>query len=300
MKNGIFFDVARAAYDELTDRVNYSTLKLFDKSALHYKHAIDERDKKEGEDPEGKSDTLVGGQLVHTLALEPQLFETQYAVWDKAWGRRDARTAEYKKFLANAALEQRTIVTDEQLVHARGMAASIRSSPEAAPYIVGGHREVTVCWDYDEPQVGAIDGWTTAMRCRIDYLTDAAMIDLKSATSAKPDDFARQAWKLGYFSQAAMQLDGVSAITRRVRPYLWLVVENAPPYACAVYEPSKQGLEIGRNTYHDWLRSLHVHQERMTEAIARGTQYAWPGYTAGGVMQLDPPRWALPRDEAFE
>lgn len=288
MIDGIHFGVPRAAYDELTDRANYSTLKLFGRSAFHYRHAIDTRPKPGEVSPEG-DDTLVGGQLVHTLALEPDLFDSTYAVWDKAWGRRDARTIEYKKFLANAALERRVIVTDEQLEHARGIAKAVRSSPEAAPYIVGGQREATVLWNYIEPQVGALDGWTTPMRCRLDYLTDAAILDLKSCKSAKPDDFTRQAWSLGYFSQAAMQLDGVAAITRKIRPYLWLAVENAPPYACAVYEPSPIGLELGRNTYRDWLRTLHVCEERKE----------WPSYTAGGVMQLDPPRWALPQDEVL-
>ena len=88
MKNGIHFGVPREAYDALTDRKNYSTVKLFDRSALHYKHAIDERDKARDEEPE-REDTLVAGQLAHTLALEPELFEKQYAVWEKAWGKRD-------------------------------------------------------------------------------------------------------------------------------------------------------------------------------------------------------------------
>lgn len=288
MKNGIHLNVPRAAYDELTDRVNYSTLKLFDRSPFHYKFAIDEREKELEADPEG-SDTLVAGQLAHTLALEPELFEKQYAVWDKAWGRRDARTTAYKNFLANAALEQRTIVTDEQLAHAKAIAHAIRTSPAAAPYIVGGSREVTVLWDYDEPQVGALDGWTMPMRARLDYVTDAAIIDLKTAVSAKPEDFQRVAWNLGYFSQAAMQLDGFCAISRRIRPYLWLVVENRPPYAVAVYEPSREGLELGRNAYRDWLRRLHLCRERNE----------WPGYT-DAPLQLEPPRWALPREEAFE
>lgn len=288
MKNGIHLKVPRAAYDELTDRVNYSTVKLFERSPFHYRAAIDERDKKKDEDPEG-SDTLVAGQLAHTLALEPELFETQYAVWKKEDGRRDLRTKVYKDFVAKAALEHQTIVTEEQLEHARAIAHAIRTSPAAAPYIIGGSREVTVLWDFEEPQVGALDGWTMPMRARLDYVTDAAIIDLKTAVTAKPEDFARVAWNLGYFSQAAMQLDGFCAISRRIRPYLWLVVENRPPYACAVYEPSVEGLELGRKRYQQWLRTLHVCLERKE----------WPGYTAA-PMQLDPPRWAMPREEVDE
>lgn len=294
MKNGIFNDLPRAEYDLLLDRVNYSTLKILgQKSPLHYKHALESRpqniDELEAEidATKGRRDTLLRGEATHVAALEPGLYDARFTVFE---GTRDARHNAFKAVLAAASIARQKIITPDIHRVATQIAKSVRSSPEAAPYIVGGTRESTVCWDYEEPQVGALDGWTIAMRCRLDYQTDAAIIDLKSTVDASPEAFAKQMWNLGAFSQAAMQQDGVAAITRRVRPYFWLAVEVEPPYACALYEPSHIGLDLGRSSYRDWLRKLHFCQETGE----------WPGYTGGGVMQLDPPRWALPRDQVFE
>src|SRR5204862_162890 len=94
------------------------------------------------------------------------------------------------------------------------------------------------------------------------YLTDVAIIDLKSTYDASPDEFAKSMWNQGCFVQAAMQQDGVAAITRKIRPYFWLAVEKEPPYACALYEPDRDDLERARETYRGWLRQVHVCEER--------------------------------------
>lgn len=309
MNSGIHPNVTRDAYDLLLDRVNYSSLKVLgQQSAQHYKHLIDSRPKDlhalalshEQQDPKSK-DVLLTGEALHVAALEPDLYgghdvesldpvnpggalPGRFCVFD---GTRDERHKKYQAVLARAALGKQKVLTRAQHTAAMAVAKAVRSNLEVAPYIAGGHRELTVLWDYVEPQVALIDGWTMPLRCRIDYLTDVAIIDLKSTRDASPEAFARQMWNTGCFVQAAMQQDGVAAISRKVRPCFWLAVEKEPPYAVALYEPSRQGLELGRNTYQDWLRKLHVHQE--TDE--------WPGYTGGGVMQLDPPKWALPREE---
>jgi hypothetical protein len=297
MKNGIHVDVTRDQYDLLLDRVNYSTLKILgQQSAQHYKHALDTRPKSQDELEEqrdavkGRRDALLRGEATHVAALEPGLYDGRFVVYE---GTRDARHHAFKEVLGKAALGRQKVITTAMHEVATNVAKAVRSNPEAAPYIVGGHRETTVCWDYEEPQVALLDGWTIPLRCRLDYLTDVAILDLKTTVDASPDAFAKQMWNLGSFMQAAMQQDGVAAVTRRVRPYFWLAVEVEAPYACALYEPSKQGLELGRRTYQDWLRKLHVHQQDE----ANGHPNPWPGYTGGGVMQLDPPRWALPREE---
>jgi hypothetical protein len=318
MKNGIHPNVPRHEYDLLLDRVNYSTLKILgQQSPLHYKHAIDGRpttlEQLEARLDTKQRDTLLGGEATHVAALEPEVYggndveealhvieQPQLQASNESQGRylvfkgtRDERHKRYQSALAKAALARAKLITEDMDRTARAIAKAVRSNPDVAPYIAGGHRELTVLWDYEEPQVAMIDGWSIAMRCRIDYLTDVAIIDLKSTYDASPDEFAKSMWNQGCFVQAAMQQDGVAAVTRRRRPYLWLAVEKTPPYACALYEPSHIGLEMGRNSYRDWLRKLHVCQERHD----KGEPNAWPGYTDGVAMQLDPPRWAMPREE---
>lgn len=327
MKNGIHPNVPRDDYDLLLDRVNYSSLKVLGlQSAQHYKHLLETRPqnreqleaRKAEQDPKSR-DTLLTGEATHVAALEPDLYggfdaETpEFVTLDPAKkveerhgrfvvfrGTRDARHDRFKKVLADAALHQQKIITEGMHRIATEIAKAVRSNLEAAPFIMGGHRELTVCWDYEEPQVAMLDGWTMGMRCRLDYLTDAAIIDLKSTFDASPEAFAKQMWNNGCFVQAAMQQDGVEAVTRRRRPYFWLAVEKEPPYAVAMYEPDRDDLKRARDTYRDWLRKLHVYQQDEQTAIARGESFTWPGYTAGAVMQLQAPRWARPREESFE
>lgn len=305
MKNGIHPNVPRHEYDLLLDRVNYSTLKLMKLSALHYKHAIDIRPKTldalEAKSDTKQRDTLLGGEATHVAALEPDLYGGEEAdaglnplEAPKPRGRylvyrgiRNDRFKDYQAVLARAALGKQKVITADMHETAMAISRAVRSNLDVASYIAGGHRELTVCWDYEEPQVAMLDGWTTAMRCRIDYLTDAAIIDLKSTYSAEPEDFAKQMWNQGCFVQAAMQQDGVAAVTRRVRPYFWLAVEKEPPYACALYEPDRDDLRRARETYQGWLRKLHIHQG----------ENSWPGFTSGGPMVLQAPRWARPREE---
>jgi hypothetical protein len=310
MKNGIHPNVPRHEYDLLLDRVNYSTLKLMKRSALHYQHAIKTRpqtlEQLDARVDAKQRDVLLGGEATHVAALEPDLYggeEAQAGLDPRSApprgrflvyrGIRNANFGDYKPVLARAALNKQKIITGEMHETALAIAKAVRSNLDVAPYIAGGHRELTVCWDYEEPQVAMLDGWTIAMRCRIDYLTDAAIIDLKSTYDASPEEFSKQMWNQGCFVQAAMQQDGVAAVTRRIRPYFWLAVEKEPPYACALYEPDHEDLKRARTTYQDWLRKLHIYQQEHADEV-------WPAYTSGGPMVLPAPRWARPREEAFE
>lgn len=313
LPTGIHPNVPRLDYDLLLDRVNYSTLKILgQQSPQHYKHAIDTRpttreqlEATEEQQETKQKDALLTGEAVHVAALEPDLYgghgaEPLDPTWDLTKplgagrfivfdGTRDERHKRYQAVLARAAVGRHKVLTKAMDATAKAIARAIRSNLDVAPYIAGGHRELTVCWDYVEPQVAALDGWLMPMRCRIDYLTDVAIIDLKSTKSARPEEFAKQMWNQGCFVQAALQQDAVAAVTRRIRPYYWLAVEKEPPYAAALYEPDRDDLERARSTYRDWLRQLHRCQE----------EKIWPGYTCGGPMVLQAPRWARPREEEF-
>jgi hypothetical protein len=306
MNGRILYDIPRSQYDGMTDRVNWSTLKEFDNSALHYKHALDRLTTHDQSDDDEQTDDLLEGEAAHTAALEPDLYGGEstdpevldplgvttiyvkpgrYLVWPSKNGKRDARTKLYQAALARAQFERKKILTEGQHHFAQTVGRMVRTSPASAPYIVGGRREVTVVWDHVEGAVLGLEGWSIAMRTRLDYLTDVAIIDLKTTRSARRDKFARHAWELGYYGQAALHIDAVKAATGKTLPYLWIAVEKKPPYAVAVYEPSATGLELGRRIYRDFLGQLKVCRETGE----------YPSY-ADGVLELEPPRYAVPEE----
>ena len=72
--------------------------------------------------------------------------------------------------------------------------------------------------------------------------------------------------------------------------YLWLAVENSPPYALAVYQVSAELLEIGN--------------ERCVAAVARYLECRdkkhFPVSYADEAIVMAAPRWMLPDDDAVE
>lgn len=307
MTPGIYFDLPRSQYDELVDRVNPTTLKLMGESPAHYKDALDRKvaAQETGEDEETDSDTLLQGQAAHTAALEPDEYggestepqvldpgglepvevkRGRYLVWHG--DRRDPRQKVYQAATARAKAEHKAIITPAMDRFAKLVAKSVRTHPIAAPLLVGGRMEVTVLWPHVEAAVLDLPGWVVEMRTRIDYLTEVAALDLKTTRSAKPEKFARQAWDLGYFHQAAIHLDALEAVEPgKARPYYWIAVETKAPYVVQVYQPSRIGLQLARSQYRDWLATLHACRETGE----------WPTY-CGGTMELDPPRYAVPSE----
>jgi hypothetical protein len=305
----ILFDVPRSHYDAITDRVNFSTLKLMAESPAHYKHAVDQKLTAEfdpGEDDE-KSDTLLQGEATHVCVLEPELYggfdaeNTEFAPVDPnappaeprgrfvvyRGGKRDDRVKRYQSVTASAKLHGQQILTPGQHAHAMRVAAAVRRSSLAAPYITGGRREVTVTWDHVDPGAPGMGfpGWSIQMKTRLDYLTSDFIVDLKGTRSARPEAFSKQAWNLGYFAQAALHIEAVKAATGRALQYRWVVVENKAPHVVMVFQPSAKGLLRAGQILGEWLARLHACIE----------SNEWPPYGTG-LMELDPPAWATPED----
>jgi hypothetical protein len=120
-------------------------------------------------------------------------------------------------------------------------------------------------------------------KTRPDWLrTDSGLIvNLKTALSAKPAEWERQAFTLGYHVGAAHSISVLDALTERPHHYAFVVCEKEPPY-CAitcVFKPEVLA----------WGGMI------CTAAAARFAQCIdandWPGY-ADSVLELGLPPWA--------
>jgi hypothetical protein len=151
----------RSEYDALTERVNLSTLKLFAKSAAHYRHTLEH----------GRKDTaaLRIGRAVHAAVLEPDKFAVEFTLWG---GKRYGSAWD-----AFSAVVTGEILTAPEYELCRSLQAAVRADPHAAPYVTGGMSEVTVLWDQ--------------CRARLDYLKPDAIVDLKTARDASPVEFEK-------------------------------------------------------------------------------------------------------------
>jgi exodeoxyribonuclease VIII len=134
-----------------------------------------------------------------------------------------------------------------------------------------------------DPETGAL------IRCRPDlHRTDLrVMLDVKSAVSATPEQFARAVINYGYHAQEAHYSDTWRLAGGEVDAFCFLVVEKKPPFAFAIYELPPSIVDEGRAI---------IRKSLATYAACERTNN-WPGYPAG-VQELSFEHWSYRETEA--
>lgn len=118
-------------------------------------------------------------------------------------------------------------------------------------------------------------------RARIDRLASGVILDVKTSADASPDAFARSAANYGYDVQHVAYTRAVRATTGDDLPFVFIVVEKAPPHFVALYTLPPEAVERGERR---WLDALDLFKQ----CTATDT---WPAY-GDDVSVLPWPRWA--------
>lgn len=267
MSAEIIYDMSREAYDAMTDRANWSTLKHLQKSPQHYRAAL--------QAPPKDTDARRLGRVRHLALIEPEKYATDVAVWEG-----DKRTKAWKEFqAANAGKE---IITADEGEEIARLCEAIRRHSIASAYLEGARAEVTCLWRHAVEGFAGMSGFAVDCKARLDLLqTDVAIIDIKGTRDASPASFGRDSFNFGYFIQAAMYVDAVAACTGAVLPYVIVAAEHSAPYAVQPYRLPEALLERGRMEYRALLARL---------ALCR-RENQWGGYSDGELL-LELPRWA--------
>lgn len=215
--------------------VNWSTLKNMGVSPLLYKYRL--------EHPEPRKQAFVFGGMVHTAILEPELFESRYAVFEgtrrgKAW---DAWQEEH------AGVES---LKPHELDRVLAIAEAVRKHRIAGPLLRGGRREEPLTWT-DE---------VTGLACkgRLDYIRPDVIVDLKSADNPAPKKFERAAADFGYAGQLAFYHDGAVRERRldgRQMPFI-IAPQKKEPFDVVVFQLEPETIEAGRALYRSLLQRL--------------------------------------------
>jgi exodeoxyribonuclease VIII len=250
-------------------RINWSKLKVLGRSAAHFRHY----------EQNGMKDTaaLKLGRALHHRLFEPGDFKARVLRWDGSRRGRD-----WEDFSAEHAGKE--ILTAAEHEACEEMAESVLACPMVADLLKAGQAEMSAAWDYREPDVAKLPGFSMECKGRLDFISEGdVLLDLKTARDASPEGFGRQAFDLGYFAQAAYYSDGYAAITGRHLPFIIIAVEKTPPYVVQPYEVCGQELELGRDKYKGLLATLNL----------RRREGRWPGY-GEAVLPLQLPHWAMP------
>lgn len=158
------------------------------------------------------------------------------------------------------------------------MAESVLNDPVARRLMESGDPEVSMF--ARDPDTG-VDG-----RGRVDWLNQR-MLDLKTTSGdASESEFAIHAFRFGYEIQAGHYEHLHHLITGDTLPYLFIVVENHPPYLTGVHRLGEDELRMGR-----------ARARRARELYAQCTATGeWPGYTTtsgGPIGILRAPVWNI-------
>lgn len=235
---------------------NFSHIKQLDTSALHYKANV----------INCSQDILDKGTAVHAGALEGAVaFGDRFTFFPG----KTRRGKEWEAFQEDN--KAKTILSKKDFEDAMFMIGAINDHPVASGLI---KRLV---------EVEAERYWTnteTGLECKakIDgILDDGAVVELKTARSSTPDDFARQVAAMKYHAQAAMYCDGAGT-----RDHYFIVVQNSAPWDVVCFKSDPDMLDEGLAVYTTWLK-------RLKEVKASGE---FPGVAPDKILTLDLPGWA--------
>lgn len=237
------------------------------------------------EAPDKPSAAKALGSLAHLLILQPELVAGGVAVEPEGVNRRTkVGKAEFAEWAAENA--GKLICSQADFDAACAMRDSVLTGKGKIGEAIFGAGRAEVTMLATDPTSGVL------CRGRADWLPEGqdVIVDLKTAASAAPDDFARSAARYNYHMQAWFYTYLYSLITGKPAPaFIHAVVESSPPYDSAFYELSQHDLQKGeaaiRHALSIWARCEDAG--------------VWPGYgwswndNAYIIEALSLPKWAL-------
>ena len=276
-KAGIYEVMPSERYHSV-DAASSTGLNALSQSPAHYLASLQE--------PPKRTPALLFGCAVHTAILEPYDFANNYILEpiDPDTGEGvDRRCKAGKLAWETLAIEHpdANVLTLEDWTKIQGMTEAIRAhkgtpdQPGASILLDpdGGYAERSYFWMDKELNV--------PLKCRPDREPSnvkhhgSLLVDLKTTTDARYDNFYHSCIKFGYDRQSAIYLDGTGA-----EEFYFVVVEKEPPYGIMVYEAIDDFVECGRR---DYRRLLEIYAE------CRRTN-VWPTYQSTHYLLMNSAR----------
>ena len=207
--------------------VSKSILDLVHRSPAYYKYCM--------ENPREQTESMLLGSVVHKLVLEPETFADEFAVAPDCDRRTKEGKAEWKGF-TDALRDDVQPITGQMYETACNMRDAVKAHEIASRLLSDGKAEQSFFWERDGIKCS----------CRPDYLRDDGLVvDLKSTQNATPESFSRDAYSFRYYVQAWWYLDGLKKNGIQAENFLFIAVENKPPFHVCVYAADDLYYKLG-------------------------------------------------------
>lgn len=234
----------------------------------------------EKEDPNFATDSMETGSLFHTAILEPDEIAKRYALEPSFGTKKETGTtiAEQRAAWEDAMRSAgKTPASSQALSNARNAAREVRKNPILLALLDGAEIEGSFVWHEpfsDSLVKGRTDAWCPAHN---------VILEVKTTRSAEAFAFTRTVETFKYYCGAALYRDAVGALLGRgeLPTVLFLAVEQAPPFASALYELEPAWIDAGRDEYQKLLKGIKEAQETNV----------WPP-PSPKIQLLERPMWA--------
>lgn len=216
--------------------------------------------------PEERKDYFTLGQAAHMLFLGEQGFRRKFVMRPSKWA--DWRTADARAWRKEQEAAGFAVLTDDMMAQIRGMAASLAREPLIQQGLLSGEIERSMVWQDLETGV-----W---LKSRPDAIpNDTLIVDLKTTSSAAPQDVRRSIAENGYAIQLALAGEGMRATLGREPAnddFVLVFVEVKPPFCCNVKIVDGEWIDYARRQLRRAIRTF-------AQCLETGQ---WPGYADNG------------------
>jgi len=267
-KDGIY-NITIAEYHNAS-AFSRTQLMTFDKSPYHfwYEHLSGLAIKKE------PTEAMVIGSAIHTLLLEPELFEQQYAVLPKI----DRRTTKGKEAYALFTIEyaDKIILSHDQYALISAIKENVMKHDIMHTLLSDVQFEQSIFWTDEETGL--------QFKVRPDIWSNKMILDLKTAEDVTPNLFKSSAYKNGYYLQAGMMWEACRVLHKPFEVFGLLAIEKKEPHVPMLFLMKDNAIEFGWELFQN-------HKKRLKKCIEINK---WPAYP---VVELDVPAYATINDE---
>lgn len=226
--------------------------------------------------PQESTPAMELGTAIHTAVLEPDKWHATYLL--KPDGI-DLRTSEGKAW--KASTEGKIVLSQKDWDTCQGITSAILRHAIASKIFTDGHAEQSILVRDEDHGID--------LRCRPDYVSRNLIIDLKSAVSSSPRDFARSVITYGYDVQEAFYRRVWQIETGEMpRGFVFVAAEKVAPYAVSVVMLDDDFYDRGHRLMMSALRDY-------ARWVSDGMPQIVPAYPEF-IHTLSPPNWAL-KDE---
>jgi len=278
-KSTMFFENMHIdEYHSSDEFISQSRLQKLKVSPFHFKNP----------EPYQKKEYFDFGDSMHMALLEPDRFKTDVCTFDPSLRpepTKDFRNAKNKEYRNDfhAKNEGKTILDIEVYDAIKEIASRIFADDFISELLGHGLAESSFFWTDEETGVKCKTRWDWARY-------NGVVLDVKTSQSANPDDFQRSIAKYGYHIQAGSQCIGYEKHFQvPVKHYLYLVIENKPPYSYVIMNLPTEAIELGQFEYKQLLQKLS--DCRLNDK--------WPGFeerssNAMGIVECGLPAYYQP------